>query len=227
MVGLSFSHSVSQAPQTNPSFGWLCCCYGNIFSPIVVITQWSLRTAGEAVLGRCIKGLAVNLQGSHAGPAAGCQLCEIAHLATVGALGDPMSSPWSDVLHCGLCVEWALLLRTSQAQETLVIQERSSRNLNSVILKWKCHFLLFRADRVLRMKAADGRGSFSLDNSAPAPSPLLHTMGSELSEPPSCLAALPTPAMGPALAMALQPRKGSYWCSRPALECHFHLHECK
>lgn len=52
----SASPSVSQAPETNPSFGWLCCCYGNIFSPIVVITQWSLRTAGEAVPGRCIKG---------------------------------------------------------------------------------------------------------------------------------------------------------------------------
>lgn len=46
----------SPAPETNPSFGCLCCCYGNIFSPIVVITQWSLRTAGEAVPGRCIKG---------------------------------------------------------------------------------------------------------------------------------------------------------------------------
>lgn len=55
VVRLSFPLS-SQAPETNPSFGCLCCCYGNIFSPIVVITQWSLRTAGEAVPGRCIKG---------------------------------------------------------------------------------------------------------------------------------------------------------------------------
>lgn len=56
VVVLSFSPSISQAPETNPSFGWLCCCYGNIFSPIVVIMQWSLRTAGEAVPVRCIKG---------------------------------------------------------------------------------------------------------------------------------------------------------------------------
>lgn len=80
----------------------------------------------------------------------------------------------------------------SQAPETLMLGERSFGDLDSVVLKWKCHFLLFSADRVLRIKAADGWESSSLVGlqpgrppaSAPRPSPRTLWHGAPLSFPP-------------------------------------------
>lgn len=75
---------------------------------------------------------------------------------------------------------------SSQARETLVMRERSFRDLHSVVLKWKCHFLLFSADRVLRIKAADGCGSFSSDGLRPLLPALSRTRhGTEPPELPS------------------------------------------
>lgn len=64
-------------------------------------------------------------------------------------------------------------------------KKRSSRDLTGVFFKWKCHLLLFSADRVLRIKAARGWGSSSSDSLCPLlPAHLLSTAWSS-PEPPS------------------------------------------
>ena len=90
--------------------------------------------------------------------------------------GCPLPGPAEPVLPCPAALLGALSSghrvgsaadSSSQAPETLVIRERSFGDLDSVVCKWKCHFLLFSAERVLRIKAADGWESFSLDGLRP------------------------------------------------------------
>lgn len=98
-------------------------------------------------------------------PAGGCQPVGCSPPGRAGRAPRSLSFPQRALLGGSLLVHGTGCAadNSSRARETLVIRERSFRDLDSVVLKWKCHFLLFSADRVLRIKAADGWESFSLD----------------------------------------------------------------